>query len=178
MIKSNKVKFNIISIITLIFLTYYSFKDNLLTTNMSRIANSSSIDYLLFIILSILFGIVIYKSLRRVAYTNIAYFGILSLFIGGIVPYDYTKPGELTSNLHLVFALGSIIIILVFEVMIINRFRLVNIKLANYLYMGLLIIACITVYLYGKYELMNSLNELIYLGYIIISQMVIYNILN
>lgn len=175
---SNKLKFNLISIITLIFLIYYVLKDNLLTTNISRIANRSSIDYFLFIILSILFGITIYKALRRVAYLNLSYLGILSLFIGGIVPYNYLEVSSFNSNLHLILALSSIIIILILELLIINRFKLVKLKLANYLYYGLIIVAIITLYLYSKYDFMNSLNELIYLGYVLIINVIVYNVLN
>ena len=175
MTKQNKKFFNLLSIFTLIYLFIYSFKDNLFTSNLSRIANKSNIDYLLFLVLSNLFGICYYVSLKTQHLNKLAYVGFISLLIGGVVPYNYQDTGAFSSNLHLVCAYLSIGLILICEIYSIFYFERINSKINKVFKLLLLITALLAIYQYGTYLFINTFVELVYVSVVLVSQVVIVN---
>lgn len=176
MIEKKKL-INILTIINFIVLILFAIKDNLLSSNLSRIANMTLLNYIEFIIVSLLFGYDMFLMLKRLNQNRLAYIGFISLLIGGIVPYNYLNTLAFSSNLHLISGLLSIIIIFIIELLFINHLGVINNKYKNLLLSGLVIVAFITLFLYGKYRFMNSLNELIYLCFVLKSISVINNVL-
>ena len=177
MIEKKKIKFNIISILTFVCLLLFSFKDNLLTSNFSRIANKSIKDYLLFFIISLLFGVMMFFVLNKQHLHKLKYLGLISLIVGGIVPYNYLDTNALSSNLHLIGAYLSICVILVCLLTSIYYFGVHHKKIADILFGLVVFDALIVLYLYGNYGFINSLAELIYLLFVIILEAIIYNVL-
>lgn len=168
---------SILTIINILFINIFASKDNLLSSNLSRIANNSVRDYLLFLLICFLFGVNEYLILKRYNLKKLYILGFLSLLIGAVTPYNYLNTRALSSDIHLIFGFVSIIFILIVELSLIIYIRNINIILSNILLYGLAIVALITLYFYGAYGFMNGLNELIYLDYILLSQLVINNVI-
>ena len=175
--KIEKKLIKILTFLNLILLILFSLKDDLLTSNLSRIANASKLNYIEFIIISLLYGLEMYLILKRINMNKLAYFGLPSLLIGGVVPYNYLNTTAFTSNLHLICGLVSIIIIFIFELLFINNLNMNFNKYRKLLFFGLAIVGFITLYLYGRFGFMNSLNELIYLCFVLKSVYVVNNVL-
>lgn len=176
MIQRNKKFFNTLSIISTVSIALFSLKDNLLSSNLSRIANATREGYFYFLLICLIYGLVMFLTLRRIGLGKLSYVGLISLLIGGIVPYNYKNSNSLSSNLHLIGGLLSIILILICLIYSISKFSTKNIKLAKIFIYGLIIVSMITVYLMSKYGFMNSLNELIYLEYSIVIMTTIFNV--
>jgi len=173
--KNSKVFTSIIGVVSLGFIGFVASRGDLLLSNLSRISNSDNTLFVVLLIGSLLLGIVTFRALRRTAYVNLAYFGVLSMFIGCVVPYNYLDQAALTSNLHLIFAYISMAFILVLNVLILLRCKLVKPKLARVLFVCLAIVVGIEAYLYGTYLFMNSLGEVIFLTYVVVSETIVYN---
>lgn len=167
--------FNLLSIIVLIYLIIFSFKGDLFTSNLSRNANVSNKEYLLFVLLCILFGIFMFISLRIQHLNKLSYIGFVSLLIGGIVKYNYLDTNAFSSNLHLVCAYISIGLLLVIELYSIFFFERINHTLNKIFKWSMFLIAMLTLYEFGTNLYINSLVELVYIGFIIISQTLIVN---
>lgn len=173
--KRRLLTFNILSILVFIYLVIFSFKGDLLTSNLSRNANVSNKDYILFIVLCILFGILMFISLRVQHLYKLSYIGFISLLIGGIVKYNYLDSNAFSSNLHLVCAYLSVGLLLICELYSVFFFERINHKLNNIFKWGLFLIALLTLWEFGTNLYINSLVELVYVGFIIISQTLIVN---
>ena len=171
-----KKTYNLTTILTIVYLFLYTFKADLLESNLSRIANQSVINYLLLIVLCVLYGIVIDSSLKKQAFSFLfVVLGSISMLIGAIVPYNYLKVNSLNSNLHLGFAIISCILTIFIEYLSLSKFQVLIPKKGKILMFGFIIVVGIGIYLYGKYMFVNGLNELILLSYVLISQMLIFN---
>lgn len=175
MTKLNKKHYYFLSVSTLIYLLIYSFRDNLFTSNLSRIANHSIKDYLLFLVLAILFGVLLFVSLRIQHLNKLSFIGLISLLVGGIVPYDYKNVGSFSSNLHLILAYLSIFLILICELYSLFYFERINKRFNSAFKWCLLIIALLGIYQYGSYLFINTFVELVYTSFVLISQMIIVN---
>lgn len=170
MTRKTIIKF--LSIINIVLLIIFSLKDNLFYSNLSRIANSEDYLYFIFLFISLLFGINLYLYIKDIN-SKVAYIGLISLLVGSITPYNYLDSNALTSNIHIIGGFLSILLILVYEIYIIVYLKSINNNAYKLVFYSLLIIGFITIYLYGKYGFMNSLNELIYLVFVQISLMFI-----
>lgn len=174
MTKRNKL-LNILSLIVFIYLIVFSFKANIFSTNLSRVANSSSTNYFSFLLLCFLFGLFMFNSLRIQHLNRIAYVGLFSLLIGGITPYNYIDTNSFFSNVHLIGGYLSIGFILICELYSLFYYERIN-KKVNYVFkICLIAIAGIAIYQYGTYLYINTFVELIYVGFVLISQTIILN---
>ncbi|MDO5439937.1 MAG: UDP-N-acetylmuramoyl-L-alanine--D-glutamate ligase [Erysipelotrichaceae bacterium] len=173
--KNNLKYFNILAIITLALLVYTSLSNDLLTSNLSRNANYSIIAYVVFITLCILFGIMMFISLKAQGFNKLAYLGLVSLLIGGIIPYNYLDSLSINSNLHLICAYISVGLTFVLEITSLYFYERINKKVNRVFKLCLFIIGLYVIYQFGSYLYINTVVELSYLGFIIVSQMIIVN---
>lgn len=171
-----KTSYNLLTIITTVYLFLYTFKGDLFKSNLSRIANENVCNYVLLIILCLLYGTLLYSSLKRQTFTKpYLVMAFISMLVGAIVPYDYLKVNSFNSNLHLGFAIISCMSTLLIEFISLYQFKIIKPKIGNYLMFGFIIVVGIGIYLYGKYMFVNGLNELILLTFVLTSQMIIFN---
>ena len=171
-----KLTYNLTTFITLVYLFLYTFKGDLLESNLSRIANQSVINYVLLIALCILYGILLYSGLKKQLFNKVfLYLSFISMLIGAIIPYNYLKVNSFNSNLHLGFAIVSCTLTIFIEYLSLSKFQILIPKIGKTLMFGFIIVVGIGIYLYGKYMFVNGLNELILLSYVLLSQMIIFN---
>lgn len=171
-----KITYNLTTVFTLVYLFVYTFKGDLLESNLSRIANQSVTNYVLLIVLCVLYGILIYSGLKKQAFNPVLLFlGFISMLIGAIIPYNYLMVNSFNSNLHLGFAIASCVLTIFIEYLSLSKFQIIIPKIGKILMFGFIIVVGIGIYLYGKYMFVNGLNELILLSYVLFSQMIIYN---
>ena len=177
MTKRNKTNYIILCLVTLVYLFIFSFQNNLFTSNLSRIANSTKKGYFSFLVLCILFGLVMYFSFKKMGQNKLAYVGLISLLIGGIIPYDYLQTNSLFSNLHLIGSYISLGLILILELASMFYFENIKPSINRIFKYCLFAIACLAIYQYGTYLFINGFIELIYLSFVIISQMLMVIVL-
>ena len=167
--------YNILAIANFLLLIYCSFSNDVFNSNLSRNANYSANNYIVFIILCILFGLFMFISLKVQNFNKLAYIGFISLLIGGVVPYNYLNTNAISSNLHLICAYLSVGLILICDLYSVFYFERINTKLNKVFKYLMVIIAALAIYQYGTYLYINTFIELIYVGFTIIAQTLIVN---
>lgn len=177
MTRKNKTIIIILCVINVVSLLLFSLKNNLLSSNLSRIANQSKEDYFLFILISLFYGFMLFLLFIDMQLKKYAFLSLFSLLIGGIIPYNYLDTLAISSNLHLIGGFFSIVALLILYIQILNKLNILNIKFSNFLKIGLIIVCLIFAYLYGKYGFINSLSELSYLYLIIIGVLLLNKVL-
>lgn len=175
MIKNKRLSYIAFALIVIASLIVYSLKDSLLDSNFSRIANKTIFNYLSLFLISCLYGLCLFISLKTQHFRRLKYLGLISMLIGAIIPYNYLEVNSFNSNLHFLFAIISCASTLLIAYLSINRFSYIFPKIGKILFACFIIVIGIGIYLYGKYMFVNSLNELILLIFVLISQMIIYN---
>lgn len=173
--KKAKLLFNIFVYLEIAYLGFLVFKGNLFDTNLSRVCNAFRYGYLMLNVMTFSFGVISYITLNVIKLDKYKYLGLISLLLGSIISYNPTYPNALDSNIHLVFAYISLFSVTVIQLIKLFRFKIYRSKLSDYLtYIGVIIFAY-NFYSFLDIGYVNSFGELIYLSYLLISDLIIYN---
>lgn len=173
--KKAKVLFNSFVFLDLFYLGFLVLRGNLFDTNLSRVCNSFDYGYLLLNMMTLIFGIISCVTLEKMKLNKYKYLGLLSLILGSIIKYDPTYPNATNSNVHLLFAYISLFTVTIIQIIKMFYFKLHKPKISDILtYTGVIIFAY-NLYTFLDIGYVNSFAEWIYLSYLLISDLIIYN---
>lgn len=169
---TRKRVYDVLFIIDSVFLLSFIFSDKLLSSNLSRVFNSNLKAYFLLNLFSLTYGINLYLVCVRRNLHRIKYLALLSPVIASIIRYNPAYPNALSSNMHLLCAYISCILITLIEMIILFRYNL-ELKMRRILINVYIIIFVFSLYLYIDQLFVSLLNEIIYLEAILIINLVI-----
>ena len=174
--KKTKLLFSILDIFEIIYLGFLVNLGNLFDSNLSRVCNRLNYGYLMLNIMTLIFGFISFVTLRKMKLDRYKYLGFVSLFLGSLIRYSPDYPNAFTSNLHLIFAYISLFSVTIIQIVKLYKFKIYNFKIENILkYMGVIIFAyCL--YSFLNIGFVNNLSEWLYLSYLLLSDLIIYNI--
>ena len=159
---TRKRVYDVLFIIDSIFLLSFIFSDKLLSSNLSRVFNSDLKAYFLLNLFSFSYGINLFLVCEKRKLHRIKYLALTAPLIASVIRYNPLFPNALSSNMHLLSAYVSCIMIAVIELIILFRYNL-NLKMRRFLINVYIIVFAFCLYLYIDHMFVNLLNEIIYL---------------
>lgn len=170
---TKKKLYNLCFILDLIFLLSCLFVKELFSSNLSRLFNRNIYTYLFINLFSISYGYCLYYAADKL-YSRISFLAFIAPIIGSIIRYNPAFPNALSSNIHLLSAYISVILIGLIELLIL-RYFILNLKLRNFLRNVYIIIFGICLYLYIDQMFVSLFSEILFLMVILLINYILIN---